>query len=117
MKVNKVQSLISKLSFFALILAMPLLEAAPALAQTTPNFGPNVYVVDPSMSSSTIQSTLNSFSNEDEFSTNRHAVLFKPGTYNINAAVGYYESLAGLGQTPDAVVINGSIRGRDREAS
>ena len=80
-----------------------------AVAQTKPDFGPNVYIVDPSMSSSTIETTLTSLANEPQFSTNRYAVLFMPGTYNIEAPVGYYESIAGLGDTPGAVTINGFL--------
>ena len=38
------------------------------------------------------------------------AQLFKPGTYGGNEAnVGYYTSIAGLGQNPDDVTINGNI--------
>jgi len=61
------------------------------------------------MSSVSIQETLSSLANEPQFSTNRYAVLFKPGTYNIEAPVGYYESLAGLGQSPGSVTINGFL--------
>lgn len=80
----------------------------PAHAQTAPNFGPNVYIFDPSMSGATISSKLTSLSSEGQFSTNRYAILFKPGTYNgVSSEVGYYESIAGLGQTPDAATLNG----------
>jgi hypothetical protein len=77
----------------------------------TPNFGPNVSIFDPSMSASSIQSTLNSvFSgSSSEMGTERHALLFKPGTYSVTANVGYYMSVAGLGQNPDQVVINGGV--------
>src|SRR5258708_29304 len=64
-----------------------------------PNFGPNVYVFDPSMSSSSIQSTLDSIYNQqqtNQFGTNRYAVLFKPGTYNVGINVGFYEQVLGL---------------------
>ena len=83
-----------------------------ALAQnaaTAPNFGPNVVILDPTMTSAQIQATLTSISNEDQFSANRHAVLFKPGAYTIQAPVGYYESIAGLGETPGAVTVNGFL--------
>ncbi len=99
---------------FACCLALASLSLAiasigsPAHAQTTPNFGPNVYIFDPSTSGATISNTLNSLSKEGQFSTNRYAVLFKPGTYNgVSSEVGYYESVAGLGTTPDAVTLNG----------
>jgi hypothetical protein len=82
--------------------------SAVAVAQT-PNFGPNVYILDPSMPAAQVQSTLISLSNEAQFSTNRYAVLFKPGAYNVQAPVGYYESIAGLGQTPGGVTITGFL--------
>jgi hypothetical protein len=78
----------------------------------TPNLGPNVYVFDPSMSSSSIQSTLDSVFNTqkvNQFGTQRYALLFKPGTYSVEANIGYYTSIAGLGQNPDDVTINGDV--------
>jgi len=93
----------------ALLLSVFVPAASRAQAQTTPDFGPNVYIVDPSMSSTTIQAKLASLSQEAQFSTNRHAVLFVPGTYDVQAQVGYYESVAGLGESPNDVTINGYI--------
>jgi Malectin domain len=93
----------------ALSLGMALSSGDRAVAQTKPDFGPNVYILDPSMSSATIESTLSSLSGVGQFDTTRYAVLFKPGTYNIQGQVGYYESIAGLGETPDAVIINGFL--------
>src|SRR5216683_2292411 len=78
----------------------------------TPNFGPNVHIFDPSMSSATIQSTLDSvFTAQklNQFGTRRDALLFKPGTYSNTANIGYYTSIAGLGQNPDDVTINGDV--------
>ena len=78
----------------------------------TPNLGPNVYIFDPSMSSSSIQSTLDSVFNTqklNQFGTQRYALLFKPGTYSVEANIGYYTSIAGLGQNPDDVTINGDV--------
>ena len=51
----------------------------------TPNFGPNVYIFDPSMSATSIQTTLNNVFNTqklNQFGTQRYALLFKPGTYS-----------------------------------
>ena len=81
------------------------------------SFGPNVYVFTPGMSQSSIQSTLNTIANEqvsNQFGTQRFALLFAPGTYGSSASplvftVGYYTEVAGLGQNPSQVVINGSI--------
>jgi hypothetical protein len=78
----------------------------------TPNLGPNVFVFDPGMSSSSIQSTLDSVFNTqklNQFGTQRYALLFKPGTYSVEANIGYYTSIAGLGQNPDDVTINGDV--------
>ena len=79
-----------------------------------PDFGPNVTVFDPSMPASTIQSGVDAVSQvqalpSSQFNTARHAFLFKPGTYNVNVAVGYYTSVAGLGLSPDNVTINGLV--------
>jgi hypothetical protein len=81
------------------------------------SLGPNVYVFTPSMSQSSIQSTLDTIANQqvsNQFGTQRYAVLFDPGTYGSAAdplifQVGYYTSVAGLGQNPNQVLINGSI--------
>jgi NedA-like, galactose-binding domain/F5/8 type C domain/Putative Ig domain len=78
----------------------------------TPNFGPNVDIFDPGMSSSSIQATLDSVFNTqklNQFGTQRFALLFKPGTYSAEANIGYYTSIAGLGQNPDNVTINGDV--------
>ncbi|MCW2944669.1 MAG: coagulation factor 5/8 type protein [Actinoallomurus sp.] len=76
------------------------------------DLGPNVLVFDPSMAGSTIQSTLDSvFSKQEtnQFGSDRYALLFKPGSYNVNANIGFYTSIAGLGRNPDDVNINGSV--------
>ena len=78
----------------------------------TPNFGPNVSIFDPSMSTSSIQTTLDNVFNTqklNQFGTQRFALLFKPGTYAVDANMGYYTSIAGLGQNPDDVLINGDV--------
>jgi len=59
------------------------------------------------MSASSISSTLSNLAGNSQFSTNRYAVLFMPGTYSgVEAEVGYYESVAGLGETPSGVAID-----------
>jgi len=78
----------------------------------TPDFGPNVVIFDPSMSSATIQSRLNTiFSQQqtNQFGTARYAVMFKPGTYANDVNVGFYTQVLGLGLSPDAVNINGAV--------
>ncbi|MDQ2832640.1 MAG: hypothetical protein M3Y50_02640 [Acidobacteriota bacterium] len=95
------------LSIFALSALPALAQNAPT--QNTPDFGPNVVILDPGMSTTQLQTTLLGLANEPQFSPNRHAILFKPGAYTIQAPVGYYESMAGLGETPGQVTINGFL--------
>ncbi len=45
-----------------------------------------------------------------QFGTGRYALLFKPGTYSgLNAQIGFYTSIAGLGLSPDDTQINGDV--------
>src|SRR5450432_3577745 len=82
-----------------------------------PDFGPNVYVFTPSMPQSQIQATVDSIASQqvsNQFGTQRYALLFEPGTYGSAAdplifQVGYYTEVAGLGQSPGDVTINGTI--------
>ena len=83
----------------------------------TPNLGPNVIVLSPTMPQATIQSTLDAISTQqvpNQFGTQRYAILFEPGTYGsagdpLDFQVGYYTQVAGLGASPSDVVINGVI--------
>jgi hypothetical protein len=78
----------------------------------TPNLGPNVIIFDPTMSTTAMQSTLDTIFNQQEtnqFGTQRYALLFKPGTYNLTVNLGFYEEALGLGLSPDSVVINGGV--------
>lgn len=89
----------------------------PGWSTSAPNFGANVYTFTPDMPVSTIQATVDEVSSmqvNNQFGTQRYALLFEPGTYGsaatpLNFQVGYYTSVAGLGQNPGDVVINGSI--------
>jgi hypothetical protein len=86
--------------------------SSSSMPSSSPNFGSNVIIFDPGMSSSTIQSQLDSIFSQQEsnqFGDNRYAILFKPGNYNITTNVGFYTQLLGLGLLPDAVVINGGV--------
>ncbi len=103
------QSTIAKFLRSGVVLGALAAGTSPAFGQTTSLFGANVYVFDQTMSSASIQATLTSLANEPQFGTNRYAVLFKPGTYSVEAPVGYYEAIAGLGATPNAVTINGFL--------
>ncbi|MFJ6925930.1 coagulation factor 5/8 type domain-containing protein [Streptomyces nigra] len=75
------------------------------------NLGPNVLVFDPSTPG--IQARLDEVFRQQEsaqFGTGRYALLFKPGTYSgLNAQLGFYTSIAGLGLSPDDTTINGDV--------
>ncbi|HWC82165.1 MAG TPA: discoidin domain-containing protein [Pseudonocardiaceae bacterium] len=78
----------------------------------TPDFGPNVLIFDPTMSSANIQSSLDSVFNSqqsNQFGAQRYALLFKPGTYSAEVNVGFYTHVAGLGASPNDVQINGHV--------
>ncbi|KAA2261532.1 hypothetical protein F0L68_16570 [Solihabitans fulvus] len=81
----------------------------------TPDLGPNTRVFDPGMSAATIQAQLDTdFAAQKDtltaqFAERRVAHLFKPGTYAVHDNVGFYTSVAGLGQNPDDVTINGDV--------
>ncbi|MFF4535055.1 discoidin domain-containing protein [Streptomyces aureus] len=75
------------------------------------DLGPNVIVVDPSTPD--LQGKFDQVFAQQEsnqFDTGRYQFLMKPGTYNgINAQVGFYTSVSGLGLNPDDTHINGDI--------
>ncbi|XHM64245.1 coagulation factor 5/8 type domain-containing protein [Streptomyces nigra] len=75
------------------------------------DLGPNVLVFDPSTPG--IQDRLDEVFRQQEsaqFGTGRYALLFKPGTYSgLNAQLGFYTSIAGLGLSPDDTTINGDV--------
>jgi hypothetical protein len=99
-----------------LLLGMGALSLA-AMAEATPNFGPNVLVFDPSMPTSQIQASVNAITAQqvsNQFGTQRYALLFKPGVYGTTQSpliinVGFYTEVAGLGAQPGDVTINGHI--------
>ncbi|QNP67783.1 discoidin domain-containing protein [Streptomyces genisteinicus] len=75
------------------------------------DLGPNVHVFDPSTPG--IQAKLDQVFQQQEsaqFGSGRHAFLFKPGTYNnLNAQIGFYTQIAGLGLRPGDTTINGDV--------
>ncbi|XCM83939.1 discoidin domain-containing protein [Kitasatospora sp. HUAS MG31] len=75
------------------------------------DLGPNVLVFDPSTPG--IQAKVDEVFRKQEanqFGSDRYALLFKPGTYSgINAQIGFYTSIAGLGLNPDDTTFNGDV--------
>jgi hypothetical protein len=99
-------------------------QAATAASSICPDanvaaFGPNVCVFTDAMSQAAIQKDLDSIATQQvpvasQFSSQRYAVLFRPGTYGSAATplvfqVGYYTQVAGLGAMPQDTVVNGAI--------
>ncbi|MFI0508506.1 discoidin domain-containing protein [Streptomyces sp. WSLK1-5] len=75
------------------------------------DLGPNVIVVDPSTPN--LQQRFDQVFAQQEsaqFGSGRYQFLLKPGTYNgINAQLGFYTSISGLGLNPDDTQINGDV--------
>ncbi|RPK39803.1 F5/8 type C domain protein [Streptomyces sp. ADI91-18] len=75
------------------------------------DLGPNVIVFDPATPN--IQGRLDEvFARQEsaQFGSGRYQFLFKPGTYNgLNAQIGFYTSISGLGLSPDDTTINGDV--------
>jgi hypothetical protein len=83
----------------------------PPTNPNNPDLGPNVKIFTPSMSQSSIQSTISSVYSQqqsNQFGTNRYALLFSPGSYNVDVPVGFYTQVAGLGASPDDVSLTGA---------
>lgn len=76
-------------------------------------FGKNVLVFDDSMDQERIKMTLQALHQQqsyNEFGSERYALLFKPGTYELDVTVDYYVQALGLGRSPDDVTINGAVQ-------
>jgi len=76
------------------------------------DFGPNVLIFTPSMSSAAIQEQIDkvyAVQQHNEFGPARNALLFTPGNYQVDVPVGFYSEVIGLGVTPDAVRITGNV--------
>jgi len=87
-------------------------SSAAAFSAADPDLGPHVLVVDPAMPAAAVQASLDAiFAHQERahFTDMRSAVLFKPGRYAVNANVGFFTQVAGLGQVPGDVVIDGRV--------
>jgi len=110
-------------------------RATPVLEQDTvggdepnpPKWPDSVIVINAGMDSNEIiKKTQKTSDNYDALATNpennesgiygaahhfvedRFAVLFEPGTYDVDLEVGYYTQVAGLGETPEDVLFEGT---------
>jgi hypothetical protein len=88
--------------------------ASPAIAATSapPDFGPNVLIFNSSTPAATIQEQIDKIyatQRRNEFGPERNALLFLPGTYNVDVPIGFYTQVLGLGTSPDSVQITGNV--------
>ncbi len=108
----------SKCSLHTLLAGVSLSAISLAAhAAGTPNFGPNVVIIQPGTSPANVSAALNAANGEGQFTTGRHAVFFLPGNYTtVNSSgatapvqVGFYEQVAGLGTSPSQVNLTGGL--------
>lgn len=88
-------------------------SAQPDTTQFQSIFGERVLLFDETMDADSIQAVLDWVHEQQagqEFTDQRYALLFKPGTYNLEVTVDYYVQVLGLGRTPDRVVIQGAVQ-------
>lgn len=100
------------------LLAAPAMAAPPRVVDAfDPDFGPNVTIYSPDTPVAQIQADLDALHAQQvdaEMSTTRQAVFFLPGQYGsaaqpLQAKVGYYTEISGLGASPEDVTIHGAV--------
>src|SRR4051794_20973645 len=110
-------ALVTAISLHGTVAAADPAVRSVAVAAVQPNFGPNVLIFDPSMSTAQIEAAVGAISAkqiDNEMGTARYSLLFKPGTYGsptdpLMLQIGYYTEVAGLGLSPTDVTINGHV--------
>ena len=105
----KCQAVAVKLGLFLALFAC---STATIRAAAAPDFGPNVLVFSPSMPAAAIQEQIDkvyAIQAKAQFGSERYALLFQPGTYNVDIPVGFYTHVIGLGAAPDSVHIKGKV--------
>ncbi|KAI0885041.1 glycoside hydrolase family 55 protein [Annulohypoxylon maeteangense] len=91
-------------------MASIVIDQSSISSANTTIFGPNVFIFDQSMPASDIQAKATAIFKQmeaNEFGAERYALLFKPGVYKVLFDVGFYTQVAGLGRSPDDVLIEG----------
>ncbi|CAO1637131.1 unnamed protein product [Parajaminaea phylloscopi] len=87
----------------------------PSKADVDAQLGSNVLVFSPDDPMADIQKRLDTLyakQASNEFGTDRWAVFFKPGQYQLDVKVGFYTTVHGLGANPDDTVIRGAVRSK-----
>ncbi|MGW1073402.1 coagulation factor 5/8 type domain-containing protein [Streptomyces sp. NPDC002537] len=115
MRSRSVRALITALAATVCLALSQAPPAAPAAAPGPglgPGLGPDVIVFDPSMPREAIQRKVDEVFRQQEknqFGAARRALLFKPGSYDVDVKVGFSTQVAGLGLSPDDVTIRGGV--------
>jgi hypothetical protein len=97
---------------FTLALLATFATRAMAASAANPDLGPNVLIFNSSMPAAEIQTKIDKVyatEQHSEFGPARYALLFLPGSYNVDVPLGFYTEVIGLGATPDAVHITGNV--------
>ncbi|MES2739838.1 MAG: RICIN domain-containing protein [Pseudomonadota bacterium] len=91
-------------------------NVGPIDTSDTPDFGPNVKIYDQATPVSRIQAEMaaafepHKLNPTSQFGNQRFAFFFKPGTYSgVQANLGFYTAVSGLGKHPDDVHIVGNL--------
>eukprot|EP00600_Ochromonadales_sp_CCMP1393_P000501 CAMPEP_0174980406 /NCGR_PEP_ID=MMETSP0004_2-20121128/15335_1 /TAXON_ID=420556 /ORGANISM="Ochromonas sp., Strain CCMP1393" /LENGTH=656 /DNA_ID=CAMNT_0016232073 /DNA_START=242 /DNA_END=2212 /DNA_ORIENTATION=+ len=103
---------------FLVLLLEVLLTFGESAEPNPPNWPDSVSIFTPEMSSSEIESVVNaayavnggdprSTCDNGQFSSERFAFMFTPGTYAADIPVGYYTSVYGLGASPEDTIFSG----------
>ena len=88
---------------------------APALltrGRREPDFGPAVTVLDPAAPRAEAQARIDAiFASQERahFTDRRFAMLLKPGRHQLDLPVGFFTQVAGLGASPEDVVVDGHV--------
>jgi hypothetical protein len=109
---DKILSAVIALTILAFGTLIPAVALAGEPAANNTVFGPNVYVFEPGMPAADVERTATEIFSKmesNQFGSERYALLFKPGKYDVTFNVGFYTHVAGLGQSPDDVEINGGV--------
>jgi hypothetical protein len=111
-----------RLTRLGLLLGLVVSSAAPAMAarRAAPDFGPDVLIFNPSMPAAAIQQQIDkvyAVQRKNEFGPERNALLFLPGSYNVDVPIGFYTQVAGLGASPDDVQITGNVHSDASESN
>lgn len=111
--------------FFILIISIAILSIANGCSRSDNNadtlnkspytglLGENVLIFEDTMDIDEIRKTLEALHEQqkyNEFGSERYALLFKPGTYDIDLTIDYYVQAIGLGRYPGDVTINGAVQ-------